>query len=68
VITLEKNIRKTKMYCTKICIDCENIEEKPNGFRCSKGYFDVKFVEGLLLTPLDFECIDYEEFVEEKND
>lgn len=45
--------------CLTRCIDCFFVEETIKRLKCIKGYFDVKINDGILLVPIDFECIDF---------
>jgi hypothetical protein len=40
-------------------MDCFYVEETQKRLICKKGYFDVKVMDGILLVPLDFECINF---------
>ena len=42
------------------CIDCIFSEESQKKLKCEKGLFDVKIIDGILLLPLDYDCIDFE--------
>lgn len=45
--------------CLTRCMDCFYVEETQKRLICKKGYFDVKVMDGILLVPLDFECINF---------
>ncbi len=45
--------------CFIRCIECENSVEELKKLKCTKGFFDVKITDGILLTPLDFDCIEF---------
>lgn len=56
-------------FCKKICIDCVHSELYQKRIRCDKGFFDTKLLDGILFTPLDFECLDFElKVLGDKND
>lgn len=45
--------------CLIRCIDCAFSEESPKRLKCNKGHFDVKIYDGLLLVPIDFDCVEF---------
>ena len=45
--------------CLIRCIDCAFSDETPKRLKCIKGHFDVKINDGILLVPIDFDCIKF---------
>lgn len=45
--------------CLTRCLDCIFVEETPKRLLCRSGYFDVKINDGILLVPMDFDCVDF---------
>jgi len=46
--------------CLTRCIDCAFSEEIPKRLKCNHGFFNVKITDGILLVPMDSDCVLYE--------
>ena len=45
--------------CLLRCVNCAYSEELNKRLKCTKGFFDVKINDGILLVPYDYECVDF---------
>jgi hypothetical protein len=60
---LERRLKMIKNNpCMIRCLDCVHIKIIDKKIKCGNEYFDeVKYQEGILYTPFDFDCFEFEQ-------